>query len=1170
MKLIYVVAVLLTTALPLQSFSQESELKLRSGDYEINVSSILTWSENEVFSDHFFRIIVFQTIPTETEKQKLITSGIQLLDYLPRNAFYASISTDADWNTLENATVLPIQSEYKKSELLREKNYPHWTLFGADQIELIGYYFHPYNFSKAQELLNTIGGTAVSFDDYQKTMHVRVPLNKLDELYELPGFYYFETLPDDPQPENFTGRTNHRSNVLWTDYSGGLNYNGEGVNVMMQDDGYIGPHIDYEGRIDQSSCGGCSTSTSDTHGDHVAGTIMGAGNLDPAYRGMAHGVNLGVYSSNDMNYSLFPALFDNDSVVITSKSYSNGCNAGYTTLSRFLDQVVHDRPQLTHVFSAGNSGTDDCGYGAGAGWGNITGGHKVGKNVIAVGNLTHTDALSSSSSRGPAEDGRIKPDICAVGSSVTSTGPDNDYFTISGTSMSCPGVSGTIAQLYQAYRELNGGDNPDAALIKSSILNTGEDLGNPGPDFKYGWGRINARRAYEVIANTQYVQSNVSQGGTNNHLITVPVGVSELRIMTYWTDYEGSTSAGVALVNDLNMVVTDPNATTYNPWVLDHTPNATALNSDAVPGIDNLNNMEQVTISNPMSGTYDISVEGFAVPQGPQDYYVVYYFVMDDVTLTFPIGGEGITGSTVIRWDASDGNTEFTLEYTEDNGATWDTIGTAPANRRYSLWSVPSVVTGLAKVRVSRNAQSDESDAVFSIIETPSNVHFDWVCPDSAQIAWDPVTGATGYEVSMLGIKYMESIGTTATTNYVVQIPATDAGWFSVRALGPDNARGERAVAIEKPTTEFGCLWSAPHAGFNVDCGAAGTGHCFDMINEAVNTDGSSTYTWYFPGGTPATSNNAAPSVCYSTAGAYDIAMVVDNGSGIDSIYVTNAITVIPTPAIPYYESFENYTNFIGIDEWSAESPDNSVQFTITSQAALSGNKCAILFNNIQQPESVDELISGPIDLSSLASTDAMTLSFRYSYRKSSTGDSELLRISVKDGCEGNWTIRKTIFGSLLSDQISTQNWYPSTADDWTTVHVTNISNTFYTGDFQMKFTFESDGGNNLFIDDINIYQGGPSNELVIGLNEQDQISNVSVYPVPANNELNVAFGLQNSGNTRLEILDIAGKVIQTVYVNGQAGNNLAIMDVSKLSSGVYFVTINSDGNLIQKRFVIE
>src|SRR5690606_19263562 len=98
-----------------------------------------------------------------------------------------------------------------------------------------------------------------------------------------------------------------------------------------------------------------------------------------------------------------------------------GCNAGYTTFTQTADRQVRQMPNLMHVFSAGNSGNSNCGYGAGPGWGNITGGIKAGKNVIAVGNVTALDVLSSSSSRGPASDGRIKPDICANGSSVYST-----------------------------------------------------------------------------------------------------------------------------------------------------------------------------------------------------------------------------------------------------------------------------------------------------------------------------------------------------------------------------------------------------------------------------------------------------------------------------------------------------------------------------------------------------------------------------------------------------------------------------------------------------------------------------------------------------------------------------------------------------------------------------
>ena len=209
--------------------------------------------------------------------------------------------------------------------------------------------------------------------------------------------------------------------------------------------------------------------------------------MDPIAAGMANAAYLYVYSSSNNNYSnAFPALYVNDNVMITSKSYGNGCNAGYTSLSNELDLQINNLPSLVHVFSAGNSGSSDCSYGAGSGWGNVTGGHKQGKNVIAVANLTSTGGLASSSSRGPAADGRIKPDIGAKGTSVNSTVPSNDYDSFTGTSMACPGIAGILGQLYQGYKEINSGINPSSALMKGVLLNSADDLGNPGPDFKHG------------------------------------------------------------------------------------------------------------------------------------------------------------------------------------------------------------------------------------------------------------------------------------------------------------------------------------------------------------------------------------------------------------------------------------------------------------------------------------------------------------------------------------------------------------------------------------------------------------------------------------------------------------------------------------------------------------
>ena len=124
--------------------------------------------------------------------------------------------------------------------------------------------------------------------------------------------------------------------------------------------------------------------------------------------------------------------------------------------------------------------------------------------------------------------------------------------------------------------------------------------------------------------------------------------------MVYWHDKEASASASIALINNLDIELTTPNGTNYQPWILDHTPNAANLNQTATRGIDDRNNMEQVTLNNPIAGTYTINISGTSIPYGPQTYYVVYDVIPEEITLTYPNGGEGlVTGDNeMIRWDA--------------------------------------------------------------------------------------------------------------------------------------------------------------------------------------------------------------------------------------------------------------------------------------------------------------------------------------------------------------------------------------------------------------------------------------------------------------------------------------------------------------------------------------
>ncbi len=767
----------------------------------------------EVFNGHYYRYIQFNTLPSTEQKMQLAAQGIDLLMYLPTNTYMASIKEATSLNVLsalDIRSVFSIQPEYKLlnelSIALNEKNFPGYAVKGND----IGISFTSYNNIPFEIMKSHLQskGYKITFED--KSMHwfvVWVNKNEILDFVNQPFVCSAELVDDVPQPENNVERTDHRSNTIATDYSGGRKYNGAGSKVMLQDDGIIGPHIDYKGRLPMQFM----TNNIGDHGDHCAGIIFGGGNRNPLTRGMAWGAELYAYNASP-NYQGFDSItthYGTLGIRIISTSYSDGCNAGYTIRAQKLDIQNLTMPQLIHVFSAGNNGTSDCGYGAGTSWGNVTGGHKHSKNSIAVANLDYLDVRNSSSSRGPAHDGRLKPEVSAVGTNVYSTSNPDTYVNKTGTSMSCPAISGIFAQLYDAYRTLNSNVNPPSALMKAIVMNTADDLGNAGPDYGYGYGRVNALKAVKTIEAVNYLNGTISNAGTNLHNIVVPAGVRKMKVMTYWHDYQAAVSAAVALVNNLNTTVTDPSFNVFNPLILDYTPNATNLNTPAVAGIDIRNNHEQVTINNPPAGNYVLTVNGASVPMGPQSYYVTWIFEMDGYTITYPIGGEGfVPGETeTIRWDALETVGTQTLQYTVNNGSTWTNINTAiVGTQRHYNWTVPTALSGQCKVRVTRGAFTAKSDTSFSIIPLPTVINVAWACPDSVKLTWNPAAGATSYDVFKLGNVYMDSVGTANTTSIVIpNTLSTQTHWFSVRARGPLSAVGRRANAIQKTPGTFSC-----------------------------------------------------------------------------------------------------------------------------------------------------------------------------------------------------------------------------------------------------------------------------------------------------------------------------------------------------------------------------
>lgn len=1164
-------------------------LQLKSGNFTLE-NNIKSFVENpiiessELINNNYYRIIQFSEIPSVSQKNELKEKGVDLLSYLPENAFYASINKNADLQVLEfvNAiSVVKVRSQLKLSKVLTSKKYPEWAMLSNKMIEINAIY---YNNIPEELILNRLkeNGAKIVISNQSNVVSFIIKLTDLEMIYKQPEFYYFEEKDMPGEPEGIEDRTDHRSNTIATEYSGGLKFDGTGITVMLQDDGDLEEHIDYQGRFfNDASVFGL---TAGHHGEHTGGIIGGAGNLNPDGRGNAYGADILVYNSSNNNYNDVPGLIISDDLTITSKSFSNGTNAGYTTLARQLDQQIRDSPELSHVFSAGN---------AGSGWSTITGGHKQGKNVIAVGNVTYTDVIAGSSSRGPALDGRIKPDICAVGTNVFSTLDPYSYRTISGTSMSCPAVAGNMAQLYHAYKTMNAGVNPNSALIKAAVLNTGDDLGNSGPDFTYGWGRINARRAHDLLNTNSYIFDSIAQSGSKTHNINVPVGTTQLRVMVYWSDVEGAASAAPALVNNINMQVIDPGSTSYNPWVL----NPTNQSAVAVRAIDNLNNMEQVTIDNPTAGSYTVNIDGATIPQGPQEYFVVYEFIQDEVVLTYPIGGEGLNpGNTeTIRWDSYGVNGSFQLEYSTDNGGTWNNIITSvSALRRYFDWTVPSTVSGEVLVRVTRGALSSTSHEVFSIIPTPINLNVDWVCVDSLKLSWDAVTGATSYEVSQLGAKYMDSIGVT-TTNSIVLHGTSSAvrDWFSVRSLGPNNARGERAIAVEKVLGTFSCPIAidaglADLSPFNnrmiLSCSSSILNVSVNIKNEGFNSL-SNIPVHYISNGQVAVNETYLGTIAPGANFTYTFTSTISPNAGNNTLLVWTDMGGDLNNTNDSVSSQYTYTSTLAkIIPWS----DDFEGLT----ACGTTNNCELEICTLNN-DFINEINGNADDIdwrTDAGGTPSPNSGPSTDFNPGITGG-KYLYLEASGGCTGQqanlispcislinvldpeltfaYHMSGSDMGSLHVDIFVNNAWVDDiipTIDgdqgtDWLT---TTISLLPYSGNV-VNFRFRGITGNgfnsDIAIDDIQF-----TGTATVGVDELASNLNFNIYPNPSNGLYNFTYTGEELLN--VELYDVNGKVIYSEKINGTSSKENGVIDIKDYADGIYMLVLSKDGERITKRLI--
>lgn len=817
MRKIYIVFMVLLSVFPIAVFAQQSE-----SSFQYNNREILLHKDLQQLADKINTSIrtedyvsVYLKFNNAVNKSELLANGITIQSSPHSNIYIAVFKVKTDQLSLERNGVdswAAIEAADKISPLLTN------VLMSTEHEKILLSVSKDIIATKLQKYLVLLDGRLLPEQHWkdQDIWEVNIPANKIQEL-AAQGFALSIMPILEPHALLFeaNGLTNsavaHQPIAL-----GGYDLHGDGVRIGVGDNS--DPlHIDFADRLIAFN-----PSYGNDHAFHTTGTVGSNGIVNEKFKGFANKSILvsDFFSQIISNGANFLQDFN---MVITNNSYGNivgDCNyAGtYDIYSQFTDQQMRDNPTLLHVFAAANDGTKNCSPFP-IGFGTVTGSFSTSKNVLTVGGTDkHQEPIGtlSYSSKGPVKDGRIKPEISAVGRLLVSTIENNTYGINGGTSMATPNVAGAAGLLYQRYRQLHGNQDPKAALIKTVLMNGATDLPPVGPDFKFGFGQLNVGHSLTMLDNIQYLVDTINTNVVKTHTINIPANTSRAKIMLYWNDPASAPLSATTLINDLDLTVTDPANNVQLPLILNPAPSQVQV--PATPGADHINNVEQVTINNPAAGNYVIKVKGFNVPEINQEYVIAYDFTPTGVSMHYPFGGEALVGgdSMMVYWEASDDVNTFTLSFSQDNGANWQVINNnIPATQRYYTWTPASNINSTqCLIKISRNSTSQASQSkAFTITGRPVVTlnQANEQCPGAVKISWNAIPGITQYRIfKKAGIDMMPVTTVSGTTYTFTGLHTDSTYWVAVAAVYNGNI-GMRSIAISRTPNDGNCIGTVNH-----------------------------------------------------------------------------------------------------------------------------------------------------------------------------------------------------------------------------------------------------------------------------------------------------------------------------------------------------------------------
>jgi len=1020
---------------------------------------------------------------------------------------------------------------------------------------------------------------------------------------------------------NVDASASTRTNYLNAGGGLGLNLMGQNMRAHVWDAGLArSTHQEYDGPggTDRFTVGDDSEAL-DYHAAHVTGTIMASG-VDQDAKGMAPHAFVTGYDWNHDHYEASAAV--QEGMLISNHSYgANSVNlpnlyfGAYVEESRKWDALHYNAPYYLMIVAAGNDGdtshNDEPLNPNEPTYDKLTG-HATSKNNLVVANAQDATinsdgsiasvTINSSSSQGPTDDYRIKPDITGSGSGVYSTYDTSDtaYASITGTSMASPNVAGTLLLLQEHAYNLTG-NFLRSSTLKGLALHTADDAGIEGPDANFGWGLLNAKRAAETLSqnSTETIVEELTLTDGDSYTKTIlSNGTEDLQASITWTDPAGTALSPVAenvnketpvLVNDLDIRVTNTTETHY-PWRL------TDVNTNANDADNAVDNIERIDVVE-AAGEYTITVtHKGTLANGSQDFSLIVTGVeVDDFNITPSETNKTFCSNETATFDINlntldsfSGSVNFsTSGLPQELTSSFSTTSlTNEGTTSLTISDLANVSPGIYTFSVSADSGSDTSTVNLSLEIINSDPLADIVLlnPEDEDdrvgvlptLDWETLPNASLYQVQIASDNSFSNIVMDETVKATSIKPnqTLEAGqtyYWRVKGSNECNASNYTSASFE--TNLIDCLpyKSASDTPITIDESSIDSyvskinfpAENEDLVIQDIKVYVDINHTWISDLTISLKNPNGdelilVQNICYDEDD-FDVTFD-DAGAVLECLEDAPSIRGTVKP-------LEKLSTFFGgspAGDWLLTVKDgfmedggtiNAFEIKMCYAKPANDNVCDAIALDLDQDTAGDKysLVGGSAQANEPSANDdgSINNSLWFSFVAPSSG-----AVEISTAIAG---------GTLLDSEI--EMYSVSACNDFTTFTKINPTTTSSTELEALNYK-DLTQGETYYVQVDNptgVEPGSFGLEITTQTLSQDSFStqDFHVYPNPAKDKLQVS-GIKNQAS--IQIYNLLGK--QVINLNNISDNQA--FDVSSLSSGVYIIKVKLEDNTLTRKIIKE